>query len=246
LMLAQNEVGTIMPAGEIIRAVKSKNKSTLVHVDCSQALGKMDVDIRSLGADFATVAGHKLYAPKGVGAMYLRKGVEIDVYMHGGGQEKGLRGGTENVILYVGLGKACELLKDKLKAGIERQLALKRDELLRLIRLHLRNAGYENSVRRNGHPTRCLPNTLSLSFRGVIAKELLSEVADVVAASAGAACHAHDVQLSHVLSAMKIPIEWGMGTVRLSIGEPTSIDEIREAAGVIGKAAIKLLRRAKL
>jgi len=243
VMLAQNEVGTIMPVEEITRVVKCKNKRTLVHVDCSQALGKIDVDISSLCVDFATVAGHKLYAPKGVGALYLRKGVEIDVYMHGGGQEKGLRGGTENVILYAGLGKACELLKHKLKAGSERQLASKRDELEQLIVSQLRNAGYEKSVRRNGHPTKCLPNTLSLSFRGVKAKELLSEVTEVVAASAGAACHTHDVKLSHVLSAMKVSKDWGMGTVRLSIGEPTTNNEIREAAAAIGEAAIKLLRK---
>jgi len=243
VMLAQNEVGTIMPVRAITRAVKSKNKHTLVHADCSQALGKIDVDIRSLGVDFATVAGHKLYAPKGVGAMYLKKGVEIDVYMHGGGQEKGLRGGTENVILYAGLGKACELLKRKLEAGSEKQMAVKRDELEQLILSQLREAGYSKSVRRNGHPIMCLPNTLSLSFRGVRAKELLSEVAEVVAASAGAACHTHDVKLSHVLSAMKVSKDWGMGTVRLSVGEPTTYDEIREAAVAIGKAAIKLLRK---
>merc|ERR1719499_1678507 len=118
-MLAQNEVGTVNPIKEIVKVVKRYNPNILVHADCSQALGKVSVNVIDLGVDFATVAGHKLYCPKGVGALFVKRGTKhLDVWMHGGGQEKGQRGGTENIILYAGLGKACEMLNVKLQQGL--------------------------------------------------------------------------------------------------------------------------------
>merc|ERR1719479_567416 len=131
----------------------------MLHVDLSQALGKVPVDVRAMGADFATVAGHKLYCPKGVGALYIREGAGdfLDVWMHGGGQEKGLRGGTENVILYAGLGKACEVLRHRLEAGLTSVLREKRDRLEDVIMKGLKQHGLESQVRRNGLTRNMLP-----------------------------------------------------------------------------------------
>lgn len=231
VMHANNEVGTIQPIAEL--AEIAHRHGALMHTDAAQSVGKIPVDVEALGVDLLTVAGHKLYAPKGVGALFVRPGVRLDPVLHGAGHEGGLRPGTEAVAQLAGLGEAARLaargmaaetghlrsLRDRLEAGLRRELG-------------------EKAVRRNGHPEERLPNTLSVSFRGVRADALLASVADTVAASAGSACHAQDVRLSPVLSAMGVDPEWGMGTLRLSVGRYTTGEEVDEAVRVLAAASL--------
>ncbi|HNU75442.1 MAG TPA: aminotransferase class V-fold PLP-dependent enzyme, partial [Deltaproteobacteria bacterium] len=209
VMHANNEVGTIQPIEEI--AAMARSRGILMHTDAAQSPGKVPVDVRTLGVDLLTVAGHKLYAPKGVGALYIREGVRIDPFMNGAGQERGQRAGTENVIGIVGLGMACEVAARDLRTAGE-HLRKMRDLLHEGIVREIPDA------RLNGHPLKRLPNTLSLSFRGLDAGRILEEIGLDVAASAGAACHSEGVEISHVLAAMAVPEEWASGTLRLSTG----------------------------
>jgi cysteine desulfurase len=234
IMHANNEVGTIQPIAEI--AAVAKARGIRVHTDAAQSLGKIPVDVAALAVDLLSVAGHKLYAPKGVGALYVRSGTAIGNFMHGAGQEKGRRPGTENVLEIVGLGKACEIALRHLEES-GRHLQAMRDRLQAAIKAGL------DDVRLNGHPQKRLPNTLSLSFRGLEANRLLEDIASEVAASAGAACHAGSVEISHVLVAMGIPEDWARGTLRLTTGRMTTAGEIDRAAEVI-IAAVRNRRRA--
>ena len=193
--------------------------------------------MRTLGVDLLTVAGHKLYAPKGVGALYIREGVRIDPFMNGAGQERGQRAGTENVIGIVGLGMACEVAARDLRTAGE-HLRKMRDLLHEGIVREIPDA------RLNGHPLKRLPNTLSLSFRGLDAGRILEEIGLDVAASAGAACHSEGVEISHVLAAMAVPEEWASGTLRLSTGRMTAEEEIRRAVRAITDA-FRTLRAGK-
>ena len=181
-----------------------------------------------LGVDLLTIAGHKLYAPKGVGALYIRKGVDIEPIVHGGDQERGLRSGTENVILNVGLGKACELIKGSLSREVPR-IKMLRDRLYEQIALAVPEAVV------HGHPEQRLPNTLFISFPGMVGEEILRDIPDLCA-STGAACHDKSVSLSHVLGAMGVTREVGMGAIRLSLGRPTTEDEVDQAARLIIEA----------
>jgi cysteine desulfurase len=174
------------------------------------------------------VAGHKLYAPKGVGALYVRDGVRVATFMHGAGHESGRRAGTENVLLIVGLGQAAEIAARDLDHN-RTHMQTMRDRLYAA----LRAAFPPEIMRLNGPEAGRLPNTLSVSFRNVEANTLLAQIADRVAASAGAACHADRITVSHVLEAMGVPVEYAMGTVRLSVGTPTTADEVDRAAAVI-------------
>jgi cysteine desulfurase len=227
VMHANNEVGTIQPIEEI--AALAKSRGIVMHTDAAQSPGKVPIDVRSLGADLLTMAGHKLYAPKGIGALYIREGVRVEAFMNGAGQEQGRRAGTENVIGIVGLGKACEVA-----AGDPHKSA----EHLRKMRdlLHEGIIREIPGARLNGHPVKRLPNTLSLSFKGMDAGRLLEEIGLDVAASAGAACHSGGVEMSHVLAAMAVPEEWAGGTLRLSTGRMTSGEEIRTAVAAITNA----------
>ena len=188
-----------------------------------------------MGVDLLSLAGHKLYAPKGVGALFIRRGVTLETFMHGAGQEMGRRAGTENILEIVGLGKACEVAARDLEKN-RRHLQAMRD------RLHTAIASSLTEVRLNGHPERRLPNTLSLSFRNLEANRILEAIAPEVAASAGAACHAGSVEISHVLKAMAVPVEWGKGTLRLTTGRMTTAAEIDHAAGAIVEA-VRQMRR---
>jgi len=232
IMHANNEVGTIQPIAEISSLASARG--IVVHTDAAQSPGKIPVDVRELGVDLLTMAGHKLYAPKGVGALYVREGTPIEPLLHGAGQESGRRAGTENVLGIVGLGMACQ-------RAVE---ALERDrEHLRRMR-DLLHGGLEKSlpgVRLNGHHEFRLPNTLSLSFQGIRADRLLEEIGTEVAASAGAACHSGEVAPSHVLKAMGLPDERAAGTVRLSTGRMTTEQEIRIAVRIITDA-VRALR----
>jgi cysteine desulfurase len=220
VMHANNETGTIQPLAEISSI--AREHGILFHTDAAQTVGKIETKVDDLGVDFLTIAGHKIYAPKGVGALYIRKGVKIEPFMHGGGQEMGLRSSTENVILNVGLGRACELILDSLSDDMSRIRGL-RD------RLHHRIRSAIPDVVLNGHPEMRLPNTLFLSFPGMIGEEILSEIPDLCA-STGAACHDRSVKLSHVLEAMGVREEVGKGAIRLSLGRPTTEAEVDQAA----------------
>jgi len=235
VMHANNEVGTIQPIEEI--AAMARSRGILMHTDAAQSPGKVPVDVRALGVDLLTVAGHKLYAPKGVGALYIREGVRIDPFMNGAGQERGRRAGTENVIGIVGLGMACEVAARDLRV-VGEHLRKMRDLLHEGIVREIPDA------RLNGHPLKRLPNTLSLSFRGLDAGRILEEIGLDVAASAGAACHSEGVEISHVLAAMAVPEEWASGTLRLSTGRMTAEEEIRRAVRAITDA-FRTLRAGK-
>jgi cysteine desulfurase len=224
VMHANNEVGTIQPVAEI--AARARAAGVRVHTDAAQSLGKIPVDVEALGVDLLTVAGHKLYAPKGVGALYVRRGTALSPLMHGAGQERGRRPGTENVLEIAGLGQACEIARRDLEPNGRHLLAM-RERLYRAI------AAGVSEVRLNGHPEKRLPNTLSLAFRGLEANRILEAMGLEVAASAGAACHAGSVTVSHVLAAMGVPEEWAKGTLRFSTGRMTTAAEIDRAAAAV-------------
>jgi cysteine desulfurase len=239
IMHANNEVGTVQPIAELAQI--ARRHGVLMHTDAAQSLGKIPVNVgdlaagKGLGVDMLSVAGHKLYAPKGIGALYVRRGVELSPLIHGAGQEGGRRPGTENVLEIVGLGKACEIAQRDLEKNMAHFLAM-RDRLHQGL---LRQLGTE-AVRLNGHPQERLPNTLSLSFRGVEANRLLAEIGDQVAASAGAACHAAGVDVSAVLSAMNVPVEWAMGTIRFSVGRGTVAEDVDRAVQIVAATAGRL------
>ncbi len=231
LMHANNEVGTIQP----IRAVAdvARRRGILFHTDAAQSVGKISTDVNDLGVDLLSIAGHKVYAPKGIGALYIRNGIVLHPLMLGAGQEGGRRPGTENVLEMVGLGEACEVARRDFAQNAARMRAT-RDELEQRLKESVPD------IRVNGHLEQRLPNTLSLSIRGINANELLGEIEPHVAASAGAACHSGEVRISHVLRAMAIPEEWARGTMRLSTGRSTTGEEVRKAATVIAAAVRKL------
>ena len=230
-MHANNEVGTIQPIREL--ADIAHRHGAIIHVDAAQSIGKIPVDVEALGVDLLAIAGHKFYAPKGIGALYIRRGIRLEKLIHGAGHERGLRAGTENVLEIVGLGAAAEIARKDLAESTRRNRE-SRDLLWKSIAARVPEA------RRNGHMELCLPNTLSLSFPGVEANTLLSELSGV-AASAGAACHAESVTVSPVLEAMGIPLEYAMGTVRFSTGKFLSRAEVEEAAILIAEAARRLM-----
>jgi cysteine desulfurase len=231
IMHANNEVGSIQPIAEI--ASLAKSRGIRVHTDAAQSLGKIPVDVKELEIDLLSMAGHKLYAPKGVGALYIRSGVRLETFMHGAGQEMRRRAGTENVLEIVGLGKACEIAARNLEHN-RRHMQAMRD------RLHAAITAGVKEVRLNGHAEKRLPNTLSLSFRNMEANRILEAIGMEIAASAGAACHADSVEISHVLKAMGVPIEWAKGTLRLTTGRMTTAPEIDRAATLIVEAVNKI------
>lgn len=230
IMHANNETGTIQPISQIGHLAQ-KHK-ILFHTDAAQSLGKIPVDVTHMGVDLLSIAGHKLYAPKGIGALYIKQGVLLDKLIHGADHEMNLRAGTENVLEIVGLGKACELASTSLEKNIRHMKDL-RDQLHRGI--------IENfpGVKLNGHAEERLPNTLSLSFPRVEANTMLSELKEV-AASAGAACHTDSIDISPVLTAMNVPEEYAMGTIRFSTGKMTTTEEIEKAIKHISRVVNKL------
>ena len=215
IMQANNEVGTIQPIEDCARIAREHN--VLFHTDAAQSVGKIPTRVNELGVDLLSIAGHKVYAPKGVGALFVRRGVSLEPLVHGAGHESGRRAGTESALLAVGLGKACELARDLTPMDRMRDL---RDHFWQ----ELQNK-FGNSVALNGHPTHRLPNTLNVSFVGRIGAEILGRL-DGVAASTGSACHSGQIELSPVLKAMSIAPEVGMGAVRFSLGRTTTRDEI--------------------
>ncbi len=226
IMHANNEVGTLQPISAITKIVREHG--ALMHTDAAQSLGKVAVAVADLGVDLLSVAGHKLYAPKGIGALYLRSGTRLEPLLHGAGHEGGRRAGTENVPYIVGLGQACELARQSLP-GITARLQGWRERLWQALR-----AALGDRIVLNGHPEKRLPNTLNVSFLDHIGAELLARVPEI-AASTGSACHEGQIKLSPVLAAMGVPPEIGKGAVRLSVGRFTTDDEIDRAAAMLVK-----------
>ncbi|RME41999.1 MAG: cysteine desulfurase [Planctomycetota bacterium] len=220
VMLANNEVGTIEPIAEIARV--ARDRGVWVHTDAAQACGKIQTRVDALCVDFLSLAGHKMYAPLGVGALYIRKGIEIEPLLHGAGHEQGRRAGTEAVPAVVGLGKAAELARQRTDDhGRIRDL---RDRLQgRLV-----EALGDRAVPL-GHPVERLPNTLAIGFRGCIGAEVLARCPELCA-STGAACHAAVRKRSAVLEAMNVPEEIAFGAIRLSLGRFTMEHDIETAA----------------
>ena len=226
IMHANNEVGTIQPVAAI--AAITKARGVLLHTDAAQSAGKIPLNVDALGVDLLTLAGHKFYAPKGVGALYVRTGTPIKQIQFGADQERGLRPGTENVPQIVGLGAAAKLARKRLPAATEK---------LRLLRdaLHERLASGVPGLILNGHPTERLPNTLHVSFPGIAGRELLARAAGRVAASVGSACHSETDAVSGVLAAMGCDAGRALGAVRLSVGWMTTPQEIEAAAKVLAE-----------
>ena len=215
VMHSNNETGTIQPIKEIAEVCRKHN--ILFQTDASQSLGKVPIDVKELGVDFLTIAGHKLYAPKGIGALYIREGINIEPLIHGADHEGGRRAGTENIILDVALGKACEIAEKALRDT-------KIKELTDYFYKELKES-FGDKIHLNGHPEERLPNTLNISFLGYNGGEILSSLSNV-AASTGSACHSGLTSISPVLKAMGVSEELGRGAVRFSLGRYTSKEEI--------------------
>ena len=226
VMHANNEVGTIEPILEI--AAIAREAGVPFHTDAAQTAGKISVDVEELGVDLLSVAGHKVYAPKGIGALYIREGTKIEPFVHGAGHEAGRRAGTENILLAVALGAACETARKWI--GMPQVQAV-RDRLWEALK-----GIFGERVTLNGHPTKRLPNTLNLNFVGRVGAEVLAKMPGV-AASTGSACHAGSVILSPVLAAMGVPPEEGMGAVRFSLGRTTTWEDLEEVIRLLKKAA---------
>jgi cysteine desulfurase len=219
VMHANNEVGTVQPLDEIARI--SREHEVLCHTDAAQTVGKIPVDVESLGVDLLSVAAHKLYGPKGVGALFVREGVPLEPLFHGAGHEAGKRAGTENVLEIVGLGAACLVshrwIEDASTATLTNRLWSR-----------LQSAFHDDVVL-NGHPEQRLPNTLNVSICGHEGAEVLARIPHV-AASTGSACHAGRTQMSPVLEAMGVSPEVGVGAIRFSLGRLTTVEEIEQVA----------------
>jgi cysteine desulfurase len=230
IMHANNETGSINDIAAIARV--AHQRGVLFHTDASQSLGKVEVDVNSMDVDLLTIAGHKLYCPAGVGALYVRQGCVLPKFMHGAGHEAGRRAGTENTMHLVALGEACRLCQEN-SAAHQLHLKTMRDLLHSLLLEKL------PALRLNGHPDDRLPNTLNVSLPPECgtSHQLIAAVSDEVAFSAGSACHAADVcHVSHVLAAMGHDHERGSRAIRLSVGRFTSEDDVRRAARVITTA----------
>ena len=214
-MHANNEVGTIQPIAEVSRIAHEHH--VLSHTDAAQSAGKIPVDVTALDVDLLTLAGHKLYAPKGVGALYVREGVEIEPLIHGGGQEDGQRSGTEAVIMAVALGTASHLASKRLTLA---KVSETRDYFWSALK-----EAFGDAVIQNGDLERRLPNTLNVSFIGRDGSKILDKLEEF-AASTGSACHEDSVTMSPVLAAMGLSDNVAMGAIRFSVGDATTPDEI--------------------
>lgn len=234
VMHANNEVGTLQPLSRI--GAIARERGVLLHTDAAQSVGKVPTRVDELGVDLLTVAGHKFYAPKGVGALYIRKGVRIDPYLHGAGHEGGRRAGTENVPYIAGLGKAAELALGRLSSEAD-GIATLRD------RFHKKLEALAGGVVLNGHPAERLPNTLNVSFDGIVGAALLAQIPEI-AASTGSACHDGSGELSGVLKAMGLSRPQGFGAVRFSIGRLTTAEQLDRAAELVA-AKVEEIRAAE-
>ena len=234
VMHSNNEVGSLQPVAEIVEAARRANPAILVHTDAAQSIGKVEVDVEKLGVSMMTIVGHKFGAPKGVAALYIKKGLSLPNYMHGGGQEGGRRAGTECVVLLAAIGEAARIAKAE-ATPLRAHMKATRDALAQ----KLIDGLPDGSVRINGpaDASHRLPNTLSIGLKGVKSSILLNQLSEELAASAGAACHTNHASISAVLRAMDVPAEYAVGTLRLSTGRHSSMEEIDKAARLIIKEA---------
>ncbi|TDP91082.1 cysteine desulfurase family protein [Labedaea rhizosphaerae] len=228
IMHANNETGTIQPIRRL--AALAHARGALFHTDAAQSIGKIVVDVADLDVDLLTVAGHKAYAPKGVGALYVRSGVTLEPLVHGGGQERGLRGGTENVALIAGLGEAARLCAAALPRETERLRAL-RDRLWTRLSEAV-------PAELNGHPIERLPNTLNVSLTGTVGADVLAGAPEVAAAT-GSACHEGVDEPSPVLAAMGLPVERAKAALRLTVGRTTTAADVDAAAVALLRSATR-------
>lgn len=223
VMLAQNETGAIMPVPAV--AAAARRLGIITHTDAAQAIGKIDVTVDALGVDLLSIAGHKCYAPKGIGALYVRRGTPLLPVLLGGGQERELRPGTENVASIVGLAAACLLARTRLKTEPQRLRTL-RDQLWQNL------SGRIPTLVRHTPTDNSLPNTLTVSFPGVLGRDVLAH-ADGVFASTGSACHSGEHTPSATLLAMGVPPDVALGAVRLSLGQANTTGDVGAAADIL-------------
>jgi cysteine desulfurase len=228
VMHANNEVGTLQPVAEIARV--AHEQGIVLHTDAAQSVGKVAIDVDDLGVDLLAVTGHKFCAPKGVGALYVRPGTRLDSLIHGAGHEHGVRAGTENVPYIVGLGAACALAAQRLRAGAPNDVRRLRN------RLHTALQSAVPGLALNGHPENRLPNTLNVSFPGCDGETLLVG-APSVAAATGSACHSGRTEPSQVLSAMGLVAERALAAVRLSLGHDTTASDVDAAATALAASS---------
>ena len=224
VMHANNEVGTMQPIADIARL--ARERGITFHTDAAQSVGKVRVDVDELGIDLLTVTGHKMYAPKGIGALYVRPGISLDPLIHGAGHEHGLRAGTENVPYIVGLGAAGALAARRLSSGRDRDVARLRD------RFHAALRSAVPGLALNGHPEQRLPNTVNVSFPQCDGEDLLARTPSVAAAT-GSACHSGRTEPSAVLTAMGLDAQRALGAVRLSLGYDTTTADVDAAAAAL-------------
>lgn len=232
IMFANNEVGTIEPIEQISQICHEQNVP--FHTDAIQAVGKIPIDVKKLGVDLLSISSHKINGPKGIGALYIRKGIYVDPIILGGGQEHGLRSGTENVANIVGFGKACELAQLHLCENISYMKKL-RDNLISKILQEI------PSVTLNGHAENRLPNNAHFTFLGVAGEDLIIKLDEYgIAASTGSACSVHTQKASHVLQAMGFSHEQITGSLRLTLGLFNNQEEIIETVNVLKKVTSEL------
>ena len=233
VMLANNETGSLQPVADISKLVHEHG--ALLHTDAAQAVGKVPIDVNKLGVDFMTIAGHKVYAPKGVGALFMRKGVSLEPFMHGAGQESGRRAGTENTAYYVGLGAAMELAGRMMPRESSRQQSL-RDRLYEGLKAQSSESVLAGDLEQR------LPNTVNVCFPGLSGTKIL-EGAPEVWASTGAACHAGSEKASSVLTAMGLDPEVALGAIRLTVGRGTTEEDVDRAVDALIRS-VRALRGA--
>lgn len=234
IMYANNETGTLQPIVEI--AELAHRHGVLMHTDASQAVGKIATRISELGVDLLTVAGHKLYAPKGIGALYVRQGLQLEPAIYGGGQESGRRAGTENVAFMVALGKAAQLAYEQLPTSTRRVQQL-RDDLQQRLERYL-----PGQIHLNGHETERLPNTLNVSIDGVIGEEVLATTPEI-ASSTGSACHEGNTEPSEVLMAMGLSRQQALGALRLTLGRWSSEADVQRTAILLAQTVDSLRKK---
>ena len=232
IMFGNNEVGTIQLISELSKTCNENNIP--FHTDAVQAVGKIPLDVKKLGIDLLSISSHKLYGPKGIGALYIKNGIDIDPIILGGGQERGLRSGTENVANIVGFGKACEIAKNNLNENITQMKKL-RDNLVEKVLNEI------PEVILNGHPQSRLPNNAHFTFLGVNGEDLIIKLDEYgIAASTGSACSVNTQKASHVLQAMGFSLEQITGSLRLTIGIFNDQKEIDQTVGILKKVVQEL------
>ncbi len=225
IMWANNETGVISPVEEISRLVRQSGG--IYHTDAVQAVGKLPVNLKKMEIDLLSISGHKLHAPKGIGALYIRRGTRLAPLIIGGHQERGRRAGTENVPAIIGLGKACELAATRLQADAEHEKRL-RDRLERGILSTCKGASL------NGHPEKRLPNTTNISFEQLDGEAILLMLDDAdICVSTGSACESGSLETSHVLKAMNVPRTAVNGAIRFSLGRYSNVDDVDKVLGVL-------------